>query len=196
MKGQARLATCHRLRAPLLPPMRASHGQHAALQRDSAHLHRALVLNGRVHLMQTATAAVNLTTNKQPATTSLFGTKMPKAGAGVVLARTRWAWRQQRPPDRRPGLGSRLGPRLLSVKENSAMRLSRRDFWWLSHVQCHQVTTTIHWSIELAIHAPCKGPSLDDALRPTNTVGSSVGRSWWPILRLVELSKDTNLAME
>ena len=25
---------------------------------------------------------------------------------------------------------------------------------------------------------------------------SSVGRSWWPILRLVELSKDTNLAME
>ena len=37
--------------------------------------------------MQTATAAVNLTTNKQPATTSLFGTKMPKAGAGVVLVR-------------------------------------------------------------------------------------------------------------
>ena len=37
--------------------MRASRGQHAALERDSAHLHRALVLNGRVHLihMQTAT---------------------------------------------------------------------------------------------------------------------------------------------
>ena len=55
------------------------------------------------------------------------------------------------------------------------MRLSRRDFWWLSHVQCHQVTTTIHWSIELAIHAPCKGPSLDDALRPTHTVGLGTG---------------------
>ena len=54
MKANARLATCHRLGAPLLPPMRASRGQHAALERDSAHLHRALVLNGRVHLMRHA----------------------------------------------------------------------------------------------------------------------------------------------